>query len=483
MPKPKTILTLREQASLELARRKRTPKAQPFPVPTDFAEFAETCCTIRSGSEFVPFKLYSFQIELAKLIRLYRRVVVFKVRQVGASEVIGGTMLQDSLLNPGYSGVVLSIGQNESSKIAGRIKAMPMGVPGLRWDSNSTQELKPHGGGSVLFRPSTPYAVRSLPSVTTLFFDEVDYIARISELYAGATPAQKMAGDNARTIMVSTMGPDGELGFLWKMLTMGNDGIDIAQQVEIARTKGFHYWVDSNGWCKVLLHWKAHPVYSLNPRFLEDTQREEGLTDDQLGREYDLRVPKAGSSLFDPACVDRQAVGSWQPPNPKLNYLMGIDPNFAGADYFVAQVWCLSGTAPMLVAQYRENNQAIEYSLNEVYRLIQDYRPTLVAVESNSGGIIILERLTILLPDTRFEKVITTQTSKIQNTNRLSIMVRQGELIYPSDWSGISEMKHFSASKREATTGHDDSVMAAAVAFAWARECYPQAMASGTYIY
>ena len=52
------------------------------------------------------------------------------------------------------------------------------------------------------------------------------------------------------------------------------------------------------------------------------------------------------------------------------------------------------------------------------------------------------------------------------NTDRIAIAVERGEAIYPADWEGIREMKAFSLREREAETGHDDRVMAMAMAFA-----------------
>jgi hypothetical protein len=46
------------------------------PVPTDFIEFASGC-QIKSGMEYVPFKLYDYQVELNKLIDRFPRLCIF----------------------------------------------------------------------------------------------------------------------------------------------------------------------------------------------------------------------------------------------------------------------------------------------------------------------------------------------------------------------------------------------------------------------
>lgn len=475
MAKLHTPLSFQELAALELSRRRSTIRnatpADRFAVPKNIVEFASDCCTIRSGSEYIPFLLYDYQREMLRLIEEHRRIVIFKVRQVGASESMIMAMMHHALTNPGFSGVVLSIGQAESSKLAARGRQMVAGIPDLEWATNNTQELQPVGGGTIAFRPSTPNAVRGLPSVTWLFFDECDFIPNIAEMYAGALPAQKMAGPNAKTIMVSTMSPYGELGYLWQLLAAGNSTQTVRQHIERARETGFDHWVDDSGWCKILIHWKAHPIYGRDPDYLLRTQVEERLTDDQLGREYDLRIPKAGASLFNPEAVQSQAIGAWCGPDRRRRYLMGVDPNFGGSDYFVAQVWDVTKLPYSLVAEYRENEQSVEQSLVALMNLCNQYRPQVCAVETNGGGMIVLERIVTLCPHIRFEKVVTSRQSKIQNTDRIAVAVSQLELIYPPDWAGISEMLNFSAQKREATAGHDDCVMCAAHAFVWLPAC------------
>ncbi len=122
-------------------------------VPTDFVEFASQCI-IKSGSEFVPFHLYDYQILLGELLDKYPRHCWFKTRQLGASETVVCKMLQRSLLNPAYTGVTFSIGQKESSKLADRAAKMPQ-FRGLDWEYQSGQRLKARGGGDLFFYPST----------------------------------------------------------------------------------------------------------------------------------------------------------------------------------------------------------------------------------------------------------------------------------------------------------------------------------------
>jgi phage terminase large subunit-like protein len=78
------------------------------------------------------------------------------------------------------------------------------------------------------------------------------------------------------------------------------------------------------------------------------------------------------------------------------------------------------------------------------------YNPVITAIESNSGGTVIAERLVELRPSMRIELVKTSETSKRINTDRVALAIDQGDLIYPPDWAGLGEMKRFGALSRKA---------------------------------
>lgn len=463
-------------AQRELDRRRSHAMATPHEVviPEDFAEFAEKCCIIRSRSKFVPFKLFPYQVELGKLLRQYRRVEIFKSRQVGVSETVIGATAQDAMLNPGFSSLIFSIGQNESTELAKRIKQMPRA--GLvKWKRDNTRELQPEGGGILYFRPSSSAAGRGFPSVTRLVFDEAGFIPNLQELLAAAVPAQEMGGDTTSTVLISTMPEEGMMSYFWQSFLAGQTPSYLQERIDEARNgeQGFLWWEDDNGTCKVLIHRRANPMLDCEEGYLERLMAERGVTRDQAIREYDLGMPRGDGALFEAALVDKAAVGQWAEPVPGHRYLAGIDPNFGGADYFSLTIWDVTLPPYRLVAQYHQNNQRIERSLVESLKLLERYRPVITAIERNSGGQIVLERFTSIAPRLRFEPVTTSRQSKLQNTDRLAIALEQEEIIFPPDWAGVNEMKNFSAIKREATVGHDDMVMSAAVAFAWLHAAHP----------
>lgn len=450
-----------------------TPKTNLYNVPEDFQEFARLC-RIRSGKNFIPFELYDYQVELAKLLDIYRGMIVFKTRQVGATEVLACKFLHKGTLNPAYVAAVLSMGQEQSSNVASRIRQMPAAIPKFGgFTTNNQRDLQIRNGGRVLFKPSTDNAIRSLESVSDLLFDESAFVDNAEEIYSSAVPAQEMVGAEARTAIVSTMSQSGKLSWFWKMFASNNGAIDaerVCARVRENLDEPYQFWVDETGWAKVVLHWKSHPIYSQIPDYLEKTREEKKLTEDKVQREYNLGIPASGASLFQADLVNLFAVGNWFPPRRDRVYLAGIDPNFGGTDYFCMLIWDVTEAPYQLVSQYRDNSHSNSYHQEKVLQLLDSYQPAITAIESNSGGAVILEDLIVARSSLRFEKVNTSAVSKRVNTDRLAIALEGGTVRYPPDWQGIEEMKNFSTKDRKAVAGHDDCVMAWAAAWVWIGE-------------
>jgi len=443
-----------------------------YNVPENFEDFAKLC-RIRSGKRIIPFAPYDFQIELAKLIDIHRGVIVFKTRQLGATETLACKFLHKAVLNPAYVAAILSMGQEQSSNVASRIRQMPAAIPNFYFTTNNRKDLEVKGGGRVLFKPSTDNAIRSLESVSDLLFDESAFVDNAEEIYSSAVPAQEMVGAEARTAIVSTMSQSGKLSWFWKMFASNNGSIDaerVCARVRENLDEPYQFWIDETGWAKVVLHWKSHPIYSQIPDYLEKTRKEKKLTEDKVQREYNLGIPASGASLFQADLVNLFGIGSWSPPKLDRVYLAGIDPNFGGTDYFCMLIWDVTEAPYQLVCQYRDNKHSNSYHQEKVLQLLDAYQPAITAIESNSGGAVILEDLIIARSSLRFEKVNTSAVSKRVNTDRLAIALEGGTVCYPPDWEGIEEMKNFSTKERKAVAGHDDCVMAWAAAWVWIGE-------------
>jgi hypothetical protein len=440
----------------------------PYDIPESYRDFLEECCRIRSGNKFMPFLPYEYQVLVSDLIDKYRGVAIFKTRQMGATECISAKFLHKALLNPAYAAAVMSLGQKESSNVATRIQAMPSNVNNLAFLTKSKTEIHFQDAGKIWFRPATDNATRSLESISDLLFDEAAFPQNFEEIYSASAPSQEAVGDEARTVIASTMSELGKLSRFWQIFDDANpvDADEMVNRVKEGKEEPCTHWVDANGWAKVILHWRAHPVYVSIPDYLQRTKDKHKLTDSKLQREYNLGIPAFGGSLFNPEAISACAVGSWQLPKPGRHYMGMLDPNFGGSDFWEYLILDITELPYTIVAEYREQNRQSTFCVEKTLELSDIYRPLMMVIEHNSGGAVIAEKIVKTRTELRVETVNTSRVSKVQNTDRMALMIERGEINYSLDWAGIGEMKNFGLQDRRAISGHDDAVMCLAIGLA-----------------
>jgi hypothetical protein len=472
------IARMRRKA-LENVRLAKDPILNPYGIIEDFDEFAASC-RIRSGPDFVPFNLFNYQSLLNRIINQHEGTIIIKDRQLGITEVLAVRILQKMLLNPAYLAAFISINQDKSSEVSDRVASMPR-IDGLKWDRKSGKKLKPMGCGESQYLPSTDNAARSLPSIIEFFGDEAAFISNFEEIYGAGTSAQEMVDpEHRKMVLCSTIPPDGDLSDYWAMFDANNGDVDARTQVDKARAgesncgiPGVCWWTDAERWAKVVIGHKAHPKYGAMDNYIESVMQRRKIPRAIAEREHNLGLDAAQGSLFNGEAVKRQATGQWVDAAQGGKYLVGCDPNFSssGGDFFVIQAWRIDTSPFQLVYTSRDNTHSSEWNQSKLIEAMDRYKPVITSIERNSGGTPIAEAIIKARPRHRVETVITTRSSKLQMTDRIALAVEQGQVVYPKDWVGITEMQRFSAAERKATgSAHDDEVMAFAIAFAYLDE-------------
>jgi hypothetical protein len=206
-------------------------------------------------------------------------------------------------------------------------------------------------------------------------------------------------------------------------------------------------------------------LLAADPGYVANLQAQDSINRDRL-LHGNWHVKKAEAMLFNSEKVDECAVGSFALPVHGRRYLWGIDPNYGGDDFFVAQAWDVSSVPHKLVYEYRKSNTPVTTTIRALAPYFKRYPELIVGIESNSGGTVVAENIQEKLPGLNIQKVLSTKSSKVINTDRLALMVEEGSIEFPPNWAGISEMKKFSKEERRAISEHDDTIMAMAAAFA-----------------
>jgi hypothetical protein len=437
-------------------------------LPNNWPDFAKLC-DIRSGDGVVKFDPYPFQCEVVSAIEQSKTTIITKGRQLGLTESVSNYFLWKAATKRGYLAVIFSRTQSDTSNIAKRLRRMVESLSEyITPVTDSLTDLELSSGGRILFRNSTAFGSRGLESVSDILFDEASFIDDIEEIFKSAIPTTSMLGDRARIVVLST--PNGQSGWYFDKLNNNNGAIDLLQlceDVRGAKAEPVQIWKDSKGWAKVLIHWKAHPIYGAQEDYLERVAESTGLPEADVNQEYDLSFTDSEESVFSPLLVRSAAILESMEKTrvDGAAYFIGIDPAGQGDDYTVgiAIKWDRDAQEYLLVDMYRKRKQSTDYDIFQLVELIEKYDPLAVGIEVNSIGSIYAEQLTRALPNAPLRRITTSQDSKLLGAGRVNMLLEKNKLLIPKNSPLVEELLSFkSKGKRlEAMTGkHDDIVMA-----------------------
>jgi hypothetical protein len=437
-------------------------------LPKQWPKFSHETL-IASGGKYVPFDPYQYQVDLVRTIRNCTNTYVLKSRQTGVSETVISYMLSQAIRKPAWTGVVFSKTGDDASELAARIKGQAATLRNRcpKFSKDSMRKIVFEGAGSLHFLPPTERAARGIPSASFILFDEAAFIDKLQGIETGALPTTSMLGDRARHVWVTTPnGRSGPFSDHWQQ----DHGEEVIDPTPMGASGVPRLQISPDGqFAKVAIHYSQHPIYGADPNWAEATRRRRQLTVKQWRQEYELDFAASDFEIFSHELIAQaEAIGGWENPRRGHQYVMGIDPNGGGNDNFAIIVVDVSTSPWRTVAGFYENQSSRDYGLRHAARLFDEYQPELVAVEKNGVGAAVAEALAILRPSVMVEEVSTTQVSKVLMTDRIVLLLEQGEITIPPDCYIGKEMRNFRQTdkgKREAASGHhDDAVMALALA-------------------
>jgi hypothetical protein len=435
-------------------------------LPKRWPDFAARTY-IASQGKYLPFVPWDYQLSLVRTIRAHQNTYVLKSRQTGVSETVISYMLQQAIQRPAWTGIIFSKTGDDASELAARIKGQAASLrsacPPLPKDS--ARKLVFQGRGSLHFLPPTERAARGIPSASMIFFDEGAYIEKLSGIETGAMPTLKMLGTRARAVWATT--PNGRSGRFHEHWSTDHGEVQIGDEF----VNGIPTLQCSpNGeFAKVAIHWSQHPIYALDPDFAENTRRKFQLTQQRYRQEFELDFAATDAEVYPHDLIEAaEAIGGLDLPTRGHIYVFGIDPNGKGNDEWVTTVLDVTTNPWQVVARFHDARRSRDYGLQRTARLIDQFNPELVLVENNGVGAAVAESLAILRPGVRIDEFATSKPSKIFMTDRVLLLLEQGELGIPPDDIYGAQMRNFrqkADGTREAAAGcHDDAVMSLAAA-------------------
>jgi hypothetical protein len=435
-------------------------------LPKRWPDFAARTF-IASQGKYLPFVPWDYQLDLVRTIRAHQNTYVLKSRQTGVSETVISFMLQQAIQRPAWVGIIFSKTGEDASELAARIKgqAASLGSSCPPLPKDSARKIVFQGRGSLHFLPPTERAARGIPSASMVLFDEGAFIEKLSGIETGAMPTLSLLGSRARAVWVST--PNGRSGRFHEHWSTDHGEVAVDDRtvngIPVLRTSA------NREFAKVAIHWSQHPIYSRDPDYPENTRRKFQLTQQRYRQEFELDFAATDAEVYPHDLIEAaEAIGGLQLPTRGRIYVFGIDPNGKGDDEWVTTVLDVTSNPWQVVARFNDARRSRDYGLQRTARLIDQYAPELVLVESNGVGAAVSEQLGILRPGVRYEEFATSKPSKIFMTDRVLLLLEQGELGIPPDDIYGDQMRTFRQGPdgtREAAAGcHDDAVMSLAAA-------------------
>jgi hypothetical protein len=337
----------------------------------------------------------------------------------------------------------------------------------IRYLTDSNTQIAIEGRGTLYFLPASPRAARGIPSCSVLFMDEGAFLDGAAEIYRGAMPTLSMVGEEAKVIVAST--PDTELDWFGQLWHRGipEDWYDRVRAGDIAGLNTCLAAI-SDDWNRVAIHYSQHPIYGSDPEWARRTRESRRMTQAAWDSEYELAFGATDTQIYPTALIRRAARGRLHEcGSVGRSYVLGVDPNAGGNDYFVAVVLDITKAPYEVVSLYRENGRSTEYSLRHIKALIEDYLPQRIIVEKQAMGAVIAEALQHVVPAYAIELFNTTRPSKITATDRILYLLEHDDLVFP-DGPISAELRAFQhkadGSRAAAPGAHDDCVMALAFA-------------------
>lgn len=438
------------------------------PIPDNWVDFVRLT-RIRSGNKIVQFEPYTYQKQLVNSIDKHYGTIVTKSRQLGITQCVASLFLFKACKNPAYTALILSKIQDDTRKIAERIREMIVCLDEyIEVETDNKLHLKLVDGGQIYFRNSKPDGARGVDSVSDILFDEASFVEDIDATYTAVMPTTEMVGDEARIVILST--PNGKSGWYYDRLVANNgnkDLIQICEQIQKNEIPATQFWTDNKEWCKFITHWRDHPIYSQKENYLQDIQDKKQLSWSKVQQEYNLNFEENEETVFSPELIRKNVFEILPNDNGYPYYYMGIDTATIGEDYTVCIVIKKVENVYYIVDTYRKRKMSSDYDIYQIGELITKYRPKKIGIEINGSGYLFYEQISKEFTAYDFETIRTSADNKPAMIDRIKLALEREVIKISNNHPLIDEMLTFRkiGKKLEASSGkHDDTVMALAFA-------------------
>lgn len=442
-------------------------------VKNDPIEFLSLCKLNDAAThKVINFILWPHLVEFVNVLNNEQYVIVLKSKQLGFSHAVIFDTLHKALTQSAYVSLLLSAGERESQDLLEKGKTAWEYLPNyLRLKAGKWSE-------SEITFPDTGAKIESFPSTSTpglgktasrAVLDEWDFHKYPDQAFATAQAAASAA--NAQLIGLSTINKRDPESLFKKLFKQ-------------ARAK-------QNKFCALFYPWSARPdrddewyqtqkfFYIDRPEYMEEnfpTTEEEALSPASVRSFFDKDVlERLSSGVQKPLETRENVIFIYQRWRPGCVYVAASDVSQGqGGDAQCLVVLGKSGMTSEVVAIVHSNLIRPDTFAYMTTKLLEEYKNPVLAGESNPIGVAYLQELqrlnypNLYYADKVRNKVgwVTTTSNRETTLLDLATSLRTGEVVTRYE-PMVKEMFNFQrtdSGKVEAVGGHDDTVMALAIA-------------------
>ena len=445
----------------------------------------------KNAGKKVPFVPTAEQLRLADMLVLNKRVIILKARQIGASTIVRAFFTWKALLStePIHSGI-MSLSHESAQYLhsldKGFIECLPAALS-RKLDSSTSRTIRFKDTGAQLrsFTAGMKGGGTRSYSLTDLHLSEFAHYDDQSEVLSNA---------------VSTVGEGGQI----VIETTANGPGDVYHRLCTE--------AESNGWALFFSPWFKHAAYSKQARFglsnvsamTQDERKLQsklGLTKDQLywrrsmihtmgpdkfAQEYPSTPQEAfvatSKSWLQPSHFEgievRKGGGKEmclvKPEEMDADGLvLGVDvASGTGGDYTAVTAVSVSTGQP--VWHWHCNDESPGRFTERVLKWCEKWDVRSVIIESNAHGAVVLSRLRdlgfdeeLLWKDETGKDWTTNKWTKIRALEELKTKLEDGTISVMVEplYAELQQLDNSGPTPRAPKGGHDDLVMATALAY------------------
>ncbi len=328
----------------------------------------------------IPFHLYSFQSDLLEKYQDHRFNVILKARQLGISTITAAYVAWLMLFQREKNVLVVATKFSTAANLVKKVKAIIKNLP--EWLRISEVDIDNRtsfvlSNGSQIAASSTSGDAGRSEALSLLVIDEAAHVEGLEDLWMGLYPTLSTGG---RCIALST--PNGVGNWFHKVYTESEN--------------------NTNDFYPTVLPWHVHPDRD-EVWFAKETKN---MSKREIAQELECNFNMSGETVFDPVNLEEISLNIiepkyrtgfdrnlwiWQERDQSAEYLITADvARGDGQDYSVAVVFKLDTME--IVAEYQGKVTPDIFS-RVLYDLAMEYGAGLLAVENNTIGFSVLEKL------------------------------------------------------------------------------------------